>query len=87
MAGARLQVNGLRAAYRLQAANVQAARETLAFNTREAERLRKLAADEAQLKSRIMQRILVNDAEVRVLAEPWLEGLDDLLAGRSATLH
>ena len=48
---------------------------------------RKLAADEAQLKSRIMQRILVNDAEVRVLAEPWLEGLDDLLAGRSATLH
>ncbi len=48
---------------------------------------RKLAADEAQLKSRIMQRILVNDAEVRVLAEPWLEGLDELLTGRSATLH
>lgn len=44
LAGARLQVNGLRAAYRLQAANVQAARETLAFNTREAERLRKLVA-------------------------------------------
>ena len=47
----------------------------------------KLAPDEAQLKSRIMQRILLNDAELRVLAEPWLEDLDDLLAGRPKTLH
>ena len=44
VAGAQLQVNGLRAAYRLQAANVQAARETLAYSRREAERLRKLVA-------------------------------------------
>ena len=48
---------------------------------------RKLAPDEAQLKSRIMQRILLNDAELRQLAEPWLEDLDDLLAGRPKTLH
>ncbi len=34
-----------------------------------------------------MQRILVNDAEVRQLAEPWLEQLDELLAGRTKTLH
>ena len=47
----------------------------------------KLATEELQLKSRIMQRILVNDAEVRVLAEPWLEGLDHLLGGTPATLH
>ena len=46
-----------------------------------------LAVEERQLKSRIMQRILVNDAEVRVLAEPWLEGLDHLLGGTRATLH
>ena len=46
-----------------------------------------LASDEQQLKSRIMQRILVNDAEMRVLAEPWLEGLDHLLGGARATLH
>ena len=46
-----------------------------------------LASDELQLKSRIMQRILVNDAEVRVLAEPWLEGLDQVLSGTRATLH
>jgi len=48
---------------------------------------RPLAADEAQLKSRIMQRILLNDAEIRQLAEPWLEDLDNLLAGRPKTLH
>lgn len=48
---------------------------------------RKLAPDEAKLKSRIMQRILLNDAEIRHLAEPWLEDLDDLLAGRPKTLH
>ena len=46
-----------------------------------------LASEEAQLKSRIMQRILLNDAELRHLAEPWLEDLDDLLAGRPKTLH
>jgi flagellar protein FliT len=46
-----------------------------------------LAPDEAKLKSRIMQRILLNDAELRQLAEPWLEDLDDLLAGRPKTLH
>ena len=46
-----------------------------------------LGLDEAQFKSRIMQRILVNDAEIRQLAEPWLDDLDDLLAGRSRTIH
>lgn len=46
-----------------------------------------LAEDEAQFKSRIMQRILVNDAEIRQLAEPWLNDLDDLLAARPKTVH
>ena len=46
-----------------------------------------LDTEEAQLKSRIMQRILVNDAEIRQLAEPWLEDLDNILAGRPKTLH
>jgi flagellar protein FliT len=41
----------------------------------------------ARAKSRIMQRILVNDAEIRHLAEPWLQDLDDTLAGRRKTLH
>ena len=45
-------------------------------------------AEVAKAKSRIMQRILVNDAEIRQLAEPWLQDLDDTLAGRaSQSLH
>ena len=42
----------------------------------------------AKTKSRIMQRILVNDAEIRHLAEPWLQDLDATLAGRrNQSLH
>jgi flagellar protein FliT len=48
---------------------------------------RDLAPEEAQLKSRIMQRILVNDAEIRSLAEPWIDDLDQLLAGKAKTIH
>jgi flagellar protein FliT len=43
--------------------------------------------DVAKAKSRIMQRILVNDAEIRQLAEPWLSDLEDTMAGRGRTLH
>jgi flagellar protein FliT len=46
-----------------------------------------LATDESKVKSRIMQRILVNDAEIRQLAEPWLDELDQMVSGRSRTLH
>ena len=46
-----------------------------------------LDADAAQAKSRIMQRILINDAEIRHLAEPWLQDLDDMMAGKRKTLH
>ena len=48
---------------------------------------RPLGPEEAQLKSRIMQRILLNDAEIRHLAEPWLDDLGHMLAGKPRTLH
>ena len=48
---------------------------------------RPLGADEAQFKSRIMQRILAHDVEIRQLAEPWLEDLDDLLSSCPKTMH
>ena len=35
-----------------------------------------LSAGESQLKTRIMQRILRNDAQIRDLAEPWLFQFD-----------
>lgn len=46
-----------------------------------------LSSDESQLKSRIMKRVLVNDAEIRNLAEPWLDDLDMMMNGQSKTLH
>ena len=46
-----------------------------------------LDTEAAKAKSRIMQRILVNDAEIRHLAEPWLQELDDMLAGKRQILH
>ena len=46
-----------------------------------------LQHNEAKEKSRIMQRILLNDAEIRHLAEPWLEDLDQMMGGRPAMLH
>ena len=46
-----------------------------------------LMQNEAKEKSRIMQRILLNDAEIRHLAEPWLEDLDQMMGGRPAMLH
>ncbi len=48
---------------------------------------RQLQQNEAKEKSRIMQRILLNDAEIRHLAEPWLEDLDHMMNGRTPTLH
>jgi flagellar protein FliT len=39
-------------------------------------------AESRRAKSRIMQRILVNDAEVRTLAEPWLEDLENMMSGK-----
>lgn len=44
-------------------------------------------AEASRMKTRIMQRILVNDAEIRHLAEPWLQDLDQSFTGRSKTLH
>ncbi len=41
-----------------------------------------LTSDASKAKSRIMQRILVNDAEIRHLAEPWLQDLEATLAGK-----
>jgi flagellar protein FliT len=46
-----------------------------------------LQPQDAQTRTRIMQRILLRDAEIRHLAEPWLEQLDLLMAGKNRTLH
>jgi flagellar protein FliT len=42
---------------------------------------------DAQSRTRIMQRILLRDAEIRHLAEPWLEQIDAMFVGKGRTLH
>ncbi|MEY4765368.1 MAG: hypothetical protein RI907_2041 [Pseudomonadota bacterium] len=42
-----------------------------------------LGPDEVALKSRIMQRILVNDAEIRNLAEPWINDLSRMMGSNT----
>lgn len=44
-------------------------------------------SEAAKAKSRIMQRILVNDAEIRHLAEPWLQDLEQTMTGQPRNLH
>ena len=70
-----------------QVVKLEGACAVLINQLKQAAATRELGADERQLKTRIMKRILVNDAEVRTLAEPWLEDLDQLLAGRPKMLH
>ena len=42
-----------------------------------------LTPEARKVKTRIMMRILQNDAQIRCLAEPWLEDIDLLMSGRS----
>jgi len=42
-----------------------------------------LGPDEAALKTRIMQRILINDAEIRHLAEPWINDLGRMMGAKT----
>jgi flagellar protein FliT len=70
-----------------QVVKLEGACVLLISQLKHAARGEQLPPDELKLKSRIMQRILVNDAEIRHLAEPWLEDLDNLMAGKRKTLH
>jgi flagellar protein FliT len=70
-----------------QVVKLEGACVLLISQLKQAAREAPLAADEARVKSRIMQRILLNDAEVRHLAEPWLPELSRLLHGQVPTLH
>jgi|APEBP8051073220_1049391.scaffolds.fasta_scaffold14792_2 flagellar protein FliT len=70
-----------------QVVKLEGACVLLISQLKQAAREKPLAEDEARAKSRIMQRILLNDAEVRHLAEPWLPDLHRLMQGKSHTLH
>lgn len=46
-----------------------------------------LAPEQRAEKTRIMQRILNNDAQIRYLAEPWLMHCEQNLEGQHQYLH
>ncbi len=46
-----------------------------------------LLPEQRREKSRIMQRILSNDAQIRYLAEPWLAHFEQKFDGHSQLLH
>lgn len=70
-----------------QVVKLEGACVLLISQLKHASRQSPLDAEAAKAKSRIMQRILVNDAEIRHLAEPWLQDLDSVLTGKHQTLH
>lgn len=70
-----------------QVVRIEGACVLLISQLKQAARDDALSTAGAQRKAQIMHRILVNDAEVRHLAEPWLDQLDHLLAGKPRTLH
>ncbi len=46
-----------------------------------------LQPEQRREKTKIMQRILFNDAQIRYLAEPWLEQLDKKTVDNPPFLH
>lgn len=57
--------------------------EQLRFKAKQEE----LAPEQRKAKAQIMQRILRNDAEIRLLAEPWLNELGEMMNPQSYRLH
>ena len=47
----------------------------------------RLPAADREEKTRIMQRILRNDAEIRILAEPWLAQVEHMFDRQLSVLH
>ena len=62
-----------------QVVRLEGACAVLIAQLKHASESRTLGRDERALKSRIMQRILFNDAEIRTLTEPWLHDLSRMM--------
>ena len=57
--------------------------EQLRFRSRD----ERLEPELRKEKARIMQRILSNDAQIRVLAEPWLASFEHMFDGQPHVMH
>lgn len=70
-----------------QVVKLEGACVLLISQLKSAARAAQLDGETAKAKSRIMQRILVNEAEIRDLAEPWLGDIDRVMHGKPKILH
>lgn len=69
-----------------QVVHLEGACTVLIAQLRSKARSKALGPEERKEKTRIMQRILRTDAEIRNLAEPWLADLA-LMMDRNASVH
>lgn len=74
-------VNAARMGNWSEVVRIEGACALLITQLRSAAENAELSPEQVRLKSRIMQRILHNDAEIRQLVEPWLEDVDSMLGG------
>ncbi len=71
-----------------QVVRLEGACAVLIAQLRHRSKTRELAPEERREKVQIMQRILRTDAEIRCLAEPWLNDLAQLVdRGNPASVH
>lgn len=70
-----------------QVVKLEGACVLLISQLKEAAQGMKLDNETAKAKSRILQRILVNEGEIRNLVEPWLPEIDRIVAGKPRVLH
>ena len=70
-----------------QVVKLEGACVLLISQLKEAAQGRQLDAEESKAKSRILQRILLNEGEIRNLVEPWLPEVDRIIAGKPRILH
>jgi flagellar protein FliT len=70
-----------------QVVKLEGACVLLISQLKEASQKRPLNSEESKAKSRILQRILVNEGEIRNLVEPWLPEIERVMAGKPRVLH
>jgi flagellar protein FliT len=70
-----------------QVVKLEGACVLLISQLKEAAQGRQLNPEESKAKSRILQRILLNEGEIRNLVEPWLPEVDRIIAGKPRVLH
>jgi flagellar protein FliT len=70
-----------------QVVKLEGACVLLISQLKQASQGRQLDAEQSKAKSRILQRILVNEGEIRNLVEPWLPEVERMVAGKPRVLH